>query len=144
MQIPRETIMAALFAQLSAVPGFQTYGRRLRTASEVTAQPALFLRKTGETWPARPANGMPAKVTIHAEVWVYWKAQSPDPSVAPEIDGNALLDAVEAALAGAPRQENTLGGLVNRVWIEGKLAESHGDQTGQGIAVIDVSIMVPC
>lgn len=125
--------------------GLQTTGRRLQPWNQVAAQPALFLRNEGEEHAER-RSGMPPKVTIKAEAWVYSNAGR-NPDFAPSAGLNSLLDAIEAALKpttyvnGAALQ--TLGGLVAHAWIEGEVMLHPGDLDGQAIAVVPIKILVP-
>ena len=136
----RETIMAALFTKLTASGVFLSTGRRLVMWSQVAEQPALFLRHTGDDY-HRHATGVPARVTMDCEAWIYAKT---GPDVSPDTTLNALIDSIEIALArppGFPAQ--TLGGLVQHAWIEGKVEIHPGDLDGQGIAVIPIKILCP-
>lgn len=140
----REAIMAALLAQV-ATSAFATSGRRLIPWSQVTEQPAIFVRHIKEEHPPRPLP-TPPRATIHAEVWIY--AKTPDPSDVPDSTINPLIDAVEAALVPsnaelAVGRGQTLGGLVNHCWIEGTIEVDPGDLDSQAIAVIPVKILVP-
>ena len=126
----REKIMTALFNLLVAAPtgknGFRTTGRRLLLWSAVAAQPALFLRDVRDEYPPRAARGLPAKVTIHAEIWIYVKVGE-DPKTSPGAALNVLIDAIEAALQPTTAAGvQTLGGAVSHCWIEGnKIGRAH-------------------
>lgn len=145
MIVARETIMTALVALLAAVPGIKTGPlRRLQLWSQVPNQPAMFLRNAGDDYPARAANGLPAKTTMHVEVWLYAKVGT-DPSAVPGVVLNGLVDAVEAALQPTPATANrqTLGGLVSHCWIEGRIEMDPGDLDGQAKAIIPLRILGP-
>lgn len=141
----RETITMALFNLLCSAnfqPGFQTTGRRLIMWTRCPAQPALFLRNTGDEYPHRP-TGMPAKVVMECEAWIYSNAGT-DPNIDPATGLNCIIDAVEAIMKPAPGfAVQTLGGLVAHAWIEGKIDMHPGDLDGQAIAVIPIKILVP-
>jgi hypothetical protein len=141
MQNTREAIMTALFAQVVGAYAFRTVGRRLQLWKETPDQPALFLRNAGDHYPARAVRGLPAKVTIEAEIWLYVRV-GPDKSAIPGAALNALIDAVEMALQPGPAQEvQTLGGLVQHCWIEGKIEMDPGDLDGQAKAIIPVRML---
>jgi hypothetical protein len=57
---------------------------------------------------------------------------------------NDYLDALEAVLRPAPGQPTqTLGGLVHHCFIDGEILKVPGDDDGQGMAVIRITILVP-
>lgn len=135
-------------AAVALVQGFQTTGRRLLHWGDVAAQPALFVDDGDERWPPRP-GGIPGKPVLEAEIWVYSDAGD-NPNAAPATQLNALLGAIDAALAPVPvfngvdRQNvQTLGGLVEHCWIEGRMIKSSGHLDGQSIAIIPVHMLVP-
>ena len=142
MNLDRETIMAALFNLLNTPGTYATSSRRLKFWQDVAVQPALFVRHVGdEVQPRR--TGMPGKLVIEAEAWVYSKGGA-NPDVAPETSLNALLDGIEAAIQPPPALEvQTLGGLVTHCWIEGKIELHPGDIGGQAIAVVPIKLLVP-
>jgi hypothetical protein len=122
--------------------GFLTFSRRFKFWSDVTAQPALFLRDGDEELAYQ--NTSLQLQTIKAEIWIYSNAgQNPD--VAPASALNNLLDAVQAAFAPDNRMTNqfTLGGLVYWCRLVGKIEKQPGDLDGQAVAVADVEIIVP-
>src|SRR5579859_8140901 len=112
--------MTALANLLFAAASFETTGRRVLMWSKVSAQPAIFLRNVEDTYERR--DHLPSKVTMHAEIWIYSKSGA-NPDIAPGIALNNLVDAVEAVLAPDNVLTNrlTLGGLVQHVWIAGKI-----------------------
>jgi hypothetical protein len=158
--IVRGTVIADPVAQTLSLPatatasgvsllqGFQTTGRRLKKANEIAAQPALFINDGAEDHPERP-SGLPDKIILEAQLWIYANGgQNPDAVPATQL--NALIDAVEAALAPTPvfagsfpQNVQTLGGLVQHCWIEGKLEKYSGWTNGQAIAVVPVRMLVP-
>lgn len=137
----REDVTNALFNQLIAGGQFATIGRRLLLWNKVAAQPALFLRNSGENWERR-ATGLPAKLVMDFEVWLYSNAGA-DPDAAPSIGLNELLAVVGAALDPFPLPAQTLGKLVTHCWIEGHVDFHPGDLDGQAIAVVPVHVLVP-
>jgi len=140
----RETIYAALFDRVAAIPGLVSAGRRLKHWSDLPAaqQPALFLAQRGE----RPTQrrGLPAAWNLTAALYLYVHAGG-DPQAVPATELNRLLDAIEAALAPDPVQgAQTLGGLVSHCWIDGGGIETDEGVLGeQAVAIIPINILVP-
>jgi len=126
----------------SLLTGFQTFSRRLKHWSEVSAQPALFLRGVEEEldYP----NIILQRQTIRAEIFIYSNAGE-DPDLAPEIGLNNLLDAVQAVFTpdDVMRGRFTLGGLVEWCRMSGRIDKEPGDLGGQAIAIAEVEITVP-
>lgn len=142
MKPTREQVMEAFCTKVFATPGFKTTGRRVVSWTQVTDQPALFVRKLGET---SSRNGdAPGRVTLHLELWIYSKAGE-DPSVVPDAALNDLLDAIDTALKPDNVLTNrlTLGGLVHHCWIEGETLLDPGDMDQQAKAIVPVFITVP-
>lgn len=143
----REQIMAALLAKLQAAYPFDVVGRR-NVAPESIIKPgetALFLLKQHET-AANPGN-QPSirKRTMNVLALCYFDA-SHDVNVVPDSIINAMTDAVDAALAKPDNmimQTLTLGGLCHSVAIVGQIDNAPGDQTGKGLAIIPIEIVMP-
>jgi hypothetical protein len=137
----RETIMAALFALVSASPSFTTKSRRLRLWSDVGSgeMPAIFQYEKKDSY-ANGKNYLPI-VEMNAELYVYTRPGM-DSGITPISVLNPLVDAIDAALAPniVTRKQN-LGGLVSHVWIDGEVLKDPGDIDGDGIAVIPVKIL---
>jgi hypothetical protein len=143
MSAPRETILAALFQRLSAIPGFQTASRRLKHWTDVAPaeQPALFQVQKGETWTAR--QGLPPARRLSVELFVYVSTAA-DPATAPSQVMNPLIDAIEAALAPDPGLlDQTLGGLVDHARIAGRIESDEGLLGDQAVAIVPIDILVP-
>jgi hypothetical protein len=139
----RETIIQALYQLALTATTFNTSGRRLQLWSKVSSFPALFVQSTGTNYPARDARGLPPKRTISAELWVYTDVGK-DPNANPEQALNAIIDAVESALApGINANAQTLGGIVSHAWIEGEIEQFPGVLDGIAKAIIPVKILVP-
>jgi hypothetical protein len=138
----RETITEALFQLLVSGSDFATVGRRLKWYTDVTEQPAMFLRNRAETW-ERLNTRMPAKVLMNFEVWLY-SNQGADPDIPPSVGLNELIATVGGLLLPPPgREAQTLGGQVAHCWIEGEVTIESGDLAGQAIAIIPVKALVP-
>lgn len=152
--IPRGAVIASLTPLLLSLPatvnaaavplttGFLTFSRRFKHWSQVTAQPALFLRDGTEEIQYR--GTIMQSQTMKCEVWIYSNAGE-NPDAVPVIALNNLLDAVQSAFApdDPNRGRFTLGGLVEWCRLDGKIEKEPGDIGGQAIAVADVEITVP-
>jgi hypothetical protein len=122
--------------------GFQTIGRRAQLWSQVSAQPALFLRRTGTTDQYDETFGV---TTLECELWIYSQSGQ-DPDAVPDAALSALDMLMRQSFApdtdyGEPRF--TLGGLVYWCRIEGKSDYSDGALGAQGISRIPVRITLP-
>ena len=137
----REEIALALFAKLSAVPGFVTVSRKMKHWSDTPAseQPSLFVRQTGQVYEQN--LGLPPRLILNFEVAVY--AQSSDPGDIPTSIQNALLDDVAAALAPDDfgTKALTLGGLCKHCWIDGNIETDEGLLGQQTVALIPIKVL---
>ncbi|MDB5405681.1 MAG: hypothetical protein JWL84_593 [Rhodospirillales bacterium] len=141
MTVTREQIMDALAALCFSVSDFKTTGRRLALWNKTPNQPACFVRNSpGDLYEMSGTQNV-ARV-IEAEIWIYAKV---GPDDVPGTALNNLVDAIEVALAPsfATPGRQTLGGLVQHCWLEGKSALDPGDIDGQAKAVLPVRILVP-
>lgn len=142
----RETIAAALFALLNTATmktTFKTISRRPKLWDEAIEMPAIFLAQPEEDKAYLEGTTTPGKLTIPFDLILYTNSGL-DPNVAPDTEMNNCIDAIEAALAGTPPgQPQTLGGLVSRVWIEGKIQRAPGYLDGRGAAFMTISVLVP-
>jgi hypothetical protein len=140
----RETIYAALFSLVSAVPGLTSASRRVRHWNEVPAaeQPALIMEQVGETAQYQSWT-MPPRWVLHVDLALYVNVGG-DQQASPQALLNPFIDAVAAALAPPPGQEmQTLGGLVNACRLAGKIEIVGGGDWGpQAVALIPVEILV--
>ncbi len=138
----REAIYGALFAKVSTSSSFLTASRRLRHWSDVgpAEQPAIFMVQKSET--AQRVKGLPPKWTLSVDLFVY--VHAPDDISPPASTLNPLIDAIEAALAPPiPTDNQTLGGLVDHVWIAGRIETDEGTLGRQAVAIIPLNIIVP-
>ena len=135
--------------QAALTQGVQTSGRRLQHWSKVSAQPALFIDDGDELHPDT-ASGIPQKLTLEAEIWLYANGgQNPDAVPATQL--NALIAAIEETLAptavfnGRSVQNVQTLGLPNveHCRIEGRLIKYSGHLGGQARAVVPVRILIP-
>lgn len=139
--INREAIYSVLFVLLQNCAPFKTASRRLVHWTDVdgTQQPALFLAQGAQI--STQETRQPTKWLLKAEIYVYART---DGGAAPGPLLNQLLDAIEAALAPSFPNVNpvqTLGGLVDKVWIDGAIETDEGTLGDQAVAIIPVSIL---
>jgi len=145
--VTREQISAAFFALVAGAADFTATSRRFVHWDQVneTQMPFLTMLKTGEAR-ARQSEGLPS-LTITAHVFIYMSAGM-DPEDVPDTAMNALLDALDAAVApgGADAlngNKQTLGGLVSHCYPLGPVFVDTGDIDGKAVAAIPFQILVP-
>ena len=143
----REQISVAFFDLIAGAAGFTATSRRFVHWDQVneTQMPFLTMLKTGEQR-ARQSEGLPT-LTINAHVFVYLTAGM-DPEDVPDTAMNALLDAIDAAVAPAGADaingnKQTLGGLVAHCYPFGPVFIDTGDVDGKAVAAIPFQILVP-
>jgi hypothetical protein len=135
----REALLSALWAKVSAVPGFRTRNRRLEHWSESAPQPALYMGSMSEDGPDGPSN-LPGPVTYTVELWLY--TQGADKGGDPQKSLVALQDAVAATLRpDAVNNTQTLGGLVINARLQWSDDTAPGHTDGQAVAVGEVEIL---
>ncbi len=140
MDNPRETIYSALFALVSGAAPFVTASRRPRLINEVSPSqlPALYMQQVGETVTRQRMT--PPAYNLRIDLAVY--AQNPDQTQSASPQLNALVDAVELALApAAPGQPQTLGGLVSHCFINGDIQHFEGTLGNRAGALIPIEIV---
>ena len=139
--IEREPLYAALFAKLSALPGFVTTSRKLKHWSDVGAseQPALFQAQKSET-PAQ-STGSPAEWKLHLDLYLYAQSVGAD---SPATILNPLLDAVCNLFEPENPVTNrcTLGGLVHYARIAGTIETDEGALGDQAVCIVPIEILV--
>ena len=148
MNVAREQIYSALFALLQSAANFKTVGRVWVPSNKLDPPqlPALFMVENNEH-AMQTAPGRPAKWMLDVDVVIY--ARNEGESQAPGAESyvratalNNLLDAVESALAPvAATNVQSLGGLVQHCWIEGKIEKDAALQGANSVAVVPVRIL---
>lgn len=141
-----EAIYQALFARLSGINGIVTTSRRLRHFNQVPSEqrPALFITQGNQV--EVPVKGLNAKIELAAEAYLY--IHEDDPSIAPSVQLNRMIDQVRQAIApDFPEicEYQTLGGLVEHCWIEGTIEVFEAVENmldDQGIAIIPIRILI--
>ena len=141
----REQAVAALLQRVAAAyPWASPPSRRLKLWSDVppAMRPACFLFEGGTE--SYSGTG-PVKRTLSLRLFVYVSAH--DPAVAGAAALNAIMDALDAALAPAGPElalgRCTLGGAAHRCSIEGRPLKDPGDLDGDGLLLVPVTIVLP-
>lgn len=146
MITPRETIYAALFAQLQNALGatFKTVSRRWQPPDQISPadRPALYQVETGEiAATSQKIAGLGVIWNLKVDLVVYSSGNT-DPASIPSQELNALLDAVEAGLRnltiGLPQ---SLGGKVYTARIDGKLEIVENVAGAMAMAVVPVLLV---
>jgi hypothetical protein len=153
----RSAVSAALFNLLSSITwlpigsstpvGFATLGRRVRIWTDVSPdqQPALFMQKLDEQIMQDQAYGA-TRYLLHYRLWVYLRADaSSDPTTNNEDLFDPVLDALDKAInaSGYPPfyVPQRLAGLVENVWIDGRIDLDPGQLDQQVVATIPISVV---
>lgn len=143
----REQVSVAFFNLIAGAADFTATSRRFVHWDQVneTQMPFLTMLKTGEQR-GRQSEGLPT-LTINAHVFVYLSAGM-DPRDVPDTAMNAVLDAIDAAVApsGADAlagNKQTLGGLVAHCYLLGSVFIDTGDVDGKAVAAMPFQILVP-
>jgi hypothetical protein len=123
------------------VGGFQTTGRRIRYAKDVTSQPAMYLRHTADEteW-----SGILSIRTVEAELVIFSRAGE-DPAAIPDTGLNNLIRAIYEAMAPDDSMQFrfTIGGLCQWCRIEGRSEYDDGALDKQSKAGLLVKITLP-
>jgi hypothetical protein len=151
MALGREAIYSALFGEICALlvaPGgpFNYAGRRPISIGSIAAEqyPAFVLIEKGELYD-RSRLFAPARVTLLANLFIYsMQGNVPDESDVSSLNG--LADAVENAVQAAcgPTAQNTLSGLVQDAWIEGRQIVTPGSfGQPQSEQIMGLAVVLP-
>jgi hypothetical protein len=149
MPTTRDQAYAALFALVSA-PTVWSWAappqRRVQLwkTVDVGQRPTLFQYEGGEDSYVWKDAGKVVTRTVNARIFIYTDAT--DKSLIASTPLNNIVDAVEAVIAPPLGDDGsglqTLGGLVYQARIA-KVDRTPGDLDGDGIAIIDVEIILP-
>ena len=142
-----ETVYQALF-DLTASLAWPPSGallfasRRVKTFEDLPAQPALCQAETDET--VTQVTSLEPRTTLGAS-WLIFHQAGQDPAAIPAQTTNAILTAVKALFVDLtdPTWAQTLGGLVHKCWIDGRIQKFQGDLDGQTLIVVPIKILVP-
>lgn len=137
-----EAIHAALFTLAQSIPGIKTFSRTWKVWDQVSPgeQPALF--QTEKDFEAQPVMYVPPKWTLHAEWIVYVNGNASDQL--PSTQLNTILNAIASVIppTNNASQVQTLGGLVQRCWISGRIETDEGVLGQQRVAIVPIEILV--
>ena len=143
----REDVFQALFALSEALSwdsparGFVYSARRVKLWDDLPGQPALCQAEHDEL--VEQITGLPPKRTLNAS-WLIYQNTGADPNATPASENNLILDAVQAAFPNPDGdQVQTLGGLVAKCWINGRIFKDPGDLDGQGLMIVPIQILIP-
>ena len=143
----REQAIAALLGRIAAAyPWAAPPSRRLKLWADVPAamRPAAFLHEGGSETYDNAAGGTPRR-RLSPRLFAYIDAH--DPGIAGAAALNAIMDALDAALAPAGADlalgRCTLGGTAYRCSIEGKPLKDPGDLDGDGLLLVPFTIVLP-
>jgi hypothetical protein len=142
----RELIYQRLFALGAGLTwagggSFLYTKRRVMTFANLPAQPALCQAEPDET--ISGSTGMPNKNVLGAAWFIYHQAGA-DPAAIPATTSNAILDAIDLAFPSDPDvAPQTLGGLVHKAVIAGRVMKEHGDLEGQALLIVPIKILIP-
>jgi hypothetical protein len=145
MNFPREQTYAALFVHLQSAlgPVFPTISRRWRMPDQIApeSRPALFQVQTGERAKTN-ANGEPLIWIATVDLMIYTQGSSDEQTV-PSQELNALMDAVESALAPSANSDGklTLGGRVSHCRPQGAVRITENVSGAIAMAVLPVEIL---
>ncbi len=155
MTATRNTVFATLFAltanmevghtiPVPAFTPFKSRSRKFRHFSKVDPkqQPAFFQTEHSEQ--AAELTNMPPFRKWTAWWTVFISSNQDDLNIAATVYLNDYLDAFDARLRPAPGQsKQTLGGLVHHAFIDGSILKVPGDDDGQGMLAVPITILVP-
>jgi len=137
----REQIFAALFALVSNATGFVTKSRTIKSWADVSPPdcPALFQLEGKQHAKSEPMVG--TKWTFRAEFYVYVDQANALNGADLVSVLNTQVDAVVAALQAIPGLDNqTLGGRVTDVRVDGEIETDEGRIGQKAVAIIPVLI----
>lgn len=141
----RDAPYLALFALLSDLKtqgAVGVCGRRVRLLDEMAAAelPALFVGVDHQH--VEYPDDIQSRLTLRAKVYLYAACTDRHASAGAAL--NALIDAVDAALAPAPGEPfQTLGGLVRSARIEGEIEVYEAIKSVRAAAILTVSMVLP-
>lgn len=158
MPADRETVLNGLLTVLGtvtfAVPlGMRavttwasTPSRRLKLWNQIEPEhkPCLFQVEHDEDYQQSERGnsvGLPRKTVLDVSLVCYFKASDDEPG-GPTI--NTIIKAIEDKFKpDSPQNTFSIGGLVYRCWIQGKVFKDPGDIDNDGILIVPVKILMP-
>ncbi len=139
--IALEPAYAALWAKVSALPAFSYTTRRPVVPANLSdGQFPSLMMDQGDIEIQNDGSGSGAIVTMPVTLLIY--VASGDPNSVPVSTANVLLDQVRAALwPNIPGFKQTLGGLVESVYVTGKIEVFEGNQSQHCIVILPVTMI---
>lgn len=146
----REAIYSALFSLIAndtrITSQFKTTGRLLKHFDSVPAEmcPALFMLQIGEDW-QRPGKGVPPKRSLDCKIIIYTVVGNASETNLQSSVVNAALDVIDDVLTlqSNPGNVVNLGGLVEHVYIDGRVIIDEGLLQGTSVSVVPIKILIP-
>lgn len=148
----REAIYSALASLVFDDPRIQAIfvqtGRYLYHHAQIpggsSQTPALFLNQFPGESHVRMGKGIPDKRTIRCQFIANFYTAGP-PTPLPATALNAALDVIDDVCnqPGNPGNVQTLGGLVEHVYLEGEIGIFEGLLQEYSIATIPITILIP-
>jgi hypothetical protein len=146
----REPIYQALFDLVTNFPAvraqFRTFGRLLPHVEDVSAAqcPALYTFQLPERRVYK-GKGIPAIRTLFVAFVAYFAGGPPGTGPLPATAINTAADAIDDAISnpGNPQNTQTLGGLVEHVYIEPDIRPYEGLLQEKSVLVSVVSVLIP-
>lgn len=148
---PREPVYSALFALGASITYAGTpwafTARKVFLWGDIPSQPAFCQAEPRESTKAR--TNKPAVRTWTASWLFYFTVDQSD--LSPGTKANSILDQVDALMPTFDEgdipafggKQQTLGGLVHRMGVQGETKKFLGDITGQGLIVVPLVMLVP-
>lgn len=139
------TALWALFVDDSRVKGkFVTTSRFALHFTEPAPEqmPAMFLKQDGESW-VKAGKGIPAKRTLSCHLLLYLYSVAADPL--PATLCNDVMDVVDDVIEqpGNPQNTQTLGGLVEHVYLEGEVEVWEALLQDVSVVVVPLTMVLP-
>lgn len=142
----REQAMIALFNLLASSSTYNYTSRRFQTWDQINSclKPAMLMIEHKETH-IKQKLITPAVRMLNVDVYLFI-ADGQDQNKYPIIALNNLIDAIDPSSGGvlAPnggQSQQTLGGLVTNVYIDGDIIKVPGDIDGLGVAIIPLKVV---
>lgn len=141
----REQVAAALFNLLKSSATYKYSSRRFKTWTQIQSvmKPALFMIEHEEDH-AKQKMITPAVRVMNIDVYIFISTGL-DPNAVPITDLNNLIDTIDPSSGGVLKPgsngQQTLGGLVTNVYIDGKIIKVPGDLDGNGVAIIPLKVV---
>lgn len=145
---PIYVALAALVFNDQRIQGaFATTGRYLYHFEQVpggaASMPAMYLIESGETH-FKTGKGIPSKRTLRCHFVMYFHTGDPNNTL-PATLCNTGLDVIDDVLnlPRNPGNAQTLGGLVEHVYLEGEVSVAEGLLQDTSIVVVPITILLP-